>query len=129
LARNLDGKRDEGTRGYPFITPQQRFRAGDPGILGWFWLRWRRSLARSRQEERGTADRRALHVSDSREKTHVANHPGPAHAGAGRAGQCGLQVSSAQQRGKKGRPAWQASSPPAAGKLFFLHLFSKTYLK
>jgi hypothetical protein len=53
LARDLDGKRDEGTHDYPFITPQQRFLTGDPGILGWFQLRWCSSPARSRREEEG----------------------------------------------------------------------------
>jgi hypothetical protein len=34
LARILDGKREEGTRGYTFIDLIRRFRVGNPGILG-----------------------------------------------------------------------------------------------
>jgi hypothetical protein len=36
LARNLDGKRDEGTRGYPFITPNMTIKDRNPGFLDGF---------------------------------------------------------------------------------------------
>jgi hypothetical protein len=101
LARILDVKRDEGTRGYTFIAPIRRFRVGNPGIHGWIRLRRRRSPARSRQEEE-TTDMRPFTSETPERGARAAVAPRPAHAGAGKSGQSS-SASTAHQREKKGQ--------------------------
>jgi hypothetical protein len=90
LARDLDGKSSEGTRGYTFIDPIRRFRVENPGFLGGFgWGGFVSGSVMARGRRARLIGGVHSSAKQGRERA-AATAPGPAHASAREKGRNGL---------------------------------------